>query len=74
MKIKGHVGQSEYLCSEILCQSRNYLSDLNQMKNEEGELNIHDVLNSKNTFFLSLSDICATEFLEVSWFWTHLWS
>lgn len=54
MKIKGHVGQSEYLCSEILCQSRNYLSDLNQMKNEEGELNIHDVLNSKNTFFFYL--------------------
>lgn len=50
MKIKGHVGQSEYLYSEILCQSRNYLSDLNQMKNEEGGLNTHDVLNRKNTF------------------------
>lgn len=49
------------------------MSDLNQMKNEKGELNIHDVLNGKNTL-LFLSEICATEFLEVGWFWTHLWT
>lgn len=49
------------------------MSDLNQMKTEKGELNIHDVLNGKNTL-LSLSEICATEFLEVGWFWTHLWT